>query len=81
MSFVFYASVFTAVSTHTPLMVKLIYAAIIVAQFGAWFIIVGMFFSNKRVQDVFNNYRDWINRLTGTVLIYFAYNLISGALQ
>lgn len=41
----------------------------------AWFLIVGTFFSKNIIRNIFRQYQNWIQRISGFAMFYFAYQL------
>lgn len=66
----FFLSLFSfVIGSSTPFCIVLIISLIIVLTALAWFIIVSLFFTQKRVQNAFLRYEVLINRILGGFLV------------
>jgi RhtB (resistance to homoserine/threonine) family protein len=66
----FFLSLFTAViSPNTPLLVQAGYGLYLALATGAWFCLVALLFSQRRVRDGFARMGHWFDRLMGVVLV------------
>jgi RhtB (resistance to homoserine/threonine) family protein len=66
----FFLSLFTfVIGNDTPLYIVLTISLIIVVTAIVWFVIVSIFFTQKKVQHAFLKYEKSINRLLGSFLI------------
>ena len=66
----FFLSLFTfVISNTTPLHIILIISFIIIATALAWFTIVSIFFTQQRVQQLFQKFGNSINRILGGLLV------------
>ena len=68
----FFLSIFTQVSTpETPILLQIIYGAIVSLAHLLWFCGVASFLSQPRLLKKFNTYKSRIEKVIGTVLIAF----------
>jgi len=66
----FFLSLFTfVISNTTPLHIILIISFIIIATALAWFTVVSIFFTQQRVQQLFQKFGNAINRILGGLLV------------
>ena len=73
----FFLAVFTTiVSKETPLSVQAIYGVWMCSVNAAWFALVSLLFSHKKIRSVFLCVGYWFERIMGGVLIGFAVKLV-----
>lgn len=66
----FFLSLFTVViNPHTPLLVQAGYGAYLACATAAWFSLVALLFSQRRVRAGFARMGHWFDRLMGAVLV------------
>ncbi|WP_210106045.1 LysE family translocator [Neorhizobium galegae] len=66
----FFLSIFsTAVSAHTPILVKFSYGAVMASCLIAWFVGVSIFMTTPRIKAGFSKASQWIDRASGLVFI------------
>ncbi|WP_377297486.1 LysE family translocator [Rhizobium sp. SGZ-381] len=66
----FFLSIFsTAVSAHTPILVKFGYGAVMASCLIAWFVGVSIFMTTPRIKAGFSKASQWIDRASGLVFI------------
>jgi len=67
----FFLSLFTViVSIDTPLLVQSIYGITCIFITTAWFVLLSIILSSKKVRAFFNNFGDWFNKTIGLTLIF-----------
>ncbi|WP_370682409.1 LysE family translocator [Comamonas sp. GB3 AK4-5] len=77
----FFLAVFTTVvSSSTPLQVQVFYGLWMCAVNAAWFVLVGLLFTNPTIRKRFLRCRAVLERLMGALLLVFAGRLLWGAL-
>jgi RhtB (resistance to homoserine/threonine) family protein len=75
-AFIFVFALFSVVvSVETPLYHKLVYGGWIGVLSLCWFTIVAIFFTDNRFVSKFQDYRHWLERATGLILIAFSISL------
>ncbi len=66
----FFLSIFsTAVSAHTPMLVKFGYGMVMASCLIAWFVGVSIFMTTPRMRAAFSRASQWIDRASGLVFI------------
>lgn len=66
----FFLSIFsTAVSAHTPMLVKFGYGLVMASCLIAWFVAVSIFMTTPRMRAAFSRASQWIDRASGLVFI------------
>lgn len=66
----FFLSIFsTAVSAHTPMLVKFGYGLVMASCLIAWFVGVSIFMTTPRMRAAFSRASQWIDRASGLVFI------------
>lgn len=69
---IFFMSIFTqVVHPETPLWLQVVFGGIISVTHFIWFSLVAVFLSQPLLLAQFNRFKQWIERLVGTVLILF----------
>lgn len=82
MSLLFYMAVFTnEVSPQTSFSIRFLYLCIMVLTYAFWFVLVSLFFSHQKVQNKFLGLKDQIDKIIGTILIFFTFKFIYLALS
>jgi len=75
--FLFHFSTFMAVLPPSiPLSHKAIYASSLVLISLAWFVFISIVFSNSKIRGMLMNYRQWTERLTTLVLVFFGCRIL-----
>ena len=73
----FLTSIFTVVITpDTHGLLFVIYGAIIFLQTWAWYVIVAIFLSGKKMREKVSSIEHWINRITGGILVILGVKLL-----
>ena len=76
-AFIFVFALFSVVvSTETPLYHKIVYGGWIGILSLCWFTVVAIFFTDTRFVNKFQDYRHWLERGTGLILISFSISLL-----
>ncbi|WP_252179481.1 LysE family transporter [Endozoicomonas sp. 4G] len=69
---IFFLSIFTQIVTpDTPIVIQIIYGAIISATHLIWFTIVAVFFTQPKLLQMFNDSKNTIEKFVGGALIAF----------
>ncbi|WP_010238306.1 LysE family translocator [Clostridium arbusti] len=75
-AFLFFLSVFSQFMTpHTPRWIESIYGLEIILAVGGWFTILSIMSSSRIFRTGYNRCRNWIDRLFGALLLFFAYKI------
>ncbi|MBY0462495.1 MAG: LysE family transporter [Alphaproteobacteria bacterium] len=75
--FIFVFALFSVIiSTETPFYHKVMYGGWIGVLSLCWFTIVALFFTDTRFVNKFQDYRHWLERGTGLILIAFSISLL-----
>lgn len=73
----FFLSIFTQVVTpETPVLIQLLYGAIISVAHLIWFVLVAMVLSSRAIISKVDQFKLWIERVMGTVLCLLAGKLL-----
>jgi RhtB (resistance to homoserine/threonine) family protein len=76
----FFLAIFTTiVSNKTPVYIQALYGVWMCMVNAAWFMIVAMFFSHKKVRVNFLRFGHWFERTMGMLLCLFALKMLFGA--
>ena len=64
------------VSFETPLSIKMMYGIYLAIATGLWFIVLSMLLSSAKIDVWLQRYRQQIDRVMGTVLIFMGLSLL-----
>ncbi len=73
----FFLSLFTfVISPETPKATSFTLGLIMMVNTALWFSLVAVFFTQKRIRNIFNKFQKWFNRLFGAILIAIGIKII-----
>jgi len=72
----FFLGLFSVVvDLNTPFLILMLYGAVILCITFLWFMLVALLFSKEKLRCGFLNIRHWIERITGSLLIFISFKL------